>query len=120
MTGLAFSPDGKTLVSGSGYDTIRVWEFPSGTLQRRLSGHGNDIVTVAFSRDGKMLASGSKDSAVRLWNTETWRFLPTLRGHYWEIEAVAIAPDGRTVASADSSAILLWDWKKLSRKRNKN
>lgn len=119
VTGLAFSPDGKTLVSGSRDDTIRVWEFPSGALQRRLSGHGNDIVTVVFSRDGKMLASGSKDSSVRLWNAETWRFLPTLRGHYWEIEAVAIAPDGKTVASADSRAILLWDWKKLSRKRNK-
>ena len=113
VNALTFSPDGKTLVSGSDDDTLRVWNAGTGRLRRTLAGHRNDVKAVVFSRDGKMLASGSKDASVRLWDAETGRFLPTLRGHVWEIEAVAFSPDGKTVASADDDTILFWDWKKL-------
>ena len=112
---LAFSLDGKTLVSGSKDDTLRMWDTNTGRMLRQLSGHSNDVKSVTFSRDGKMLASGSKDASVRLWDAETGRFLPTLRGHFWEIKAVAFSPDSKTVLSADDSNILLWDWKKLEK-----
>ncbi len=110
---LAFSSDGKTLVSGSDDDTLRTWDTNTGRMLRKLSGHSNDVKSVAFSRDGKMLASGSKDASVRLWDAETGRFLPTLRGHFWGIKAVAFSPDSKTVVSADDNTILFWDWKKL-------
>lgn len=110
---LAFSPDGKILVSGSSDDTLRKWDTSTGSMLRKLAGHSNDIKTVAFSRDGKMIASGSKDATVRLWDAETRRFLPTLRGHPWGTQAVTFSPDGKTVVSVDSSTIIFWDWKKL-------
>ena len=110
---LAFSPDGKILVSGSSDDTLRKWDTHTGGMLRKLAGHSNDIKTVVFSRDGKMIASGSEDSTVRLWDAETGRFLPTLRGHFWEIRGIAFSPDGKTVVSVDSSTILFWDWTKL-------
>ena len=113
---LAFSPDGKVLVSGSSDDTLRKWDTNTGSMLRQLAGHTNDIKTVAFSRDGKMIASGSKDSSVRLWDAETGRFLPTLRGHLGAIQAVAFSPDGKTVVSGESSTILFWDWKKLAKR----
>lgn len=112
---LAFSSDGKTLVSGSDDDTLRTWNTTTGRMLRKLSGHSNDVKSVAFSRDGKIIASGSKDSSVRLWDAETGRFLPTLRGHFWEIKAVAFSPDSKTVVSADDSTILFWDWKELAK-----
>ena len=115
---LAFSADGKTLVSGSNDDTLRTWNTNTGRLLRKLSGHSNDVKTVAISRDGKIIVSGSKDSSVRLWDAETGRFLPTLHGHYWEVKAVAISADAKTVASADKHGkIFLWDWKTLAKKQ---
>lgn len=113
---IAFSPDGKMLVSGSKDDTLRVWDTGTGRMLQKLAGHTADIKTVVFSRDGKMIASGSEDATVRLWDAETGRFLPTLRGHFWAVEAVAFSADGKTVVSGDSSKILFWDWKKLVRR----
>ena len=110
---LAFSPDGKILVSGSSDDTLRKWDTSTGSMLRKLAGHSNDIGTVVFSPDGKMIASGSKDTTVRLWDAETGRFLPTLDGHFWAVQAVAFSPDGKTVVSVDSSTMLFWNWKKL-------
>ena len=112
---LAFSSDGKTLVSGSDDDTLRTWDTNTGRMLRQLSGHSNDVKSVVFSRDGKIIASGSKDASVRLWDAETGRFLPTLRGHFWGVEAVAFSPDAKTVVSGASSTILFWDWKKLAK-----
>ena len=56
---LAYSPDGKTLVSG-GYDkVVKFWNPATGELIRTLSGHTGWVVSLAFSHDGQTLASGS-------------------------------------------------------------
>ena len=62
--------DGKTLASGSGDKTIKLWDVATGTEIRTLTGHTGGVNSVAFSPDGKILASGSADGTILLWDVE--------------------------------------------------
>ena len=60
VTSVAFSPDGKTALSGSGDHTARLWDLATGREIRKLEGHSNGVCSVAFSPDGKTALSGSE------------------------------------------------------------
>ena len=70
----AFSPDGRLIVSGCGYDSkhddpsIRVWEVASGKEVRRFNGHLAGIYSVAFFPDGHRVASASSDATAMVWD----------------------------------------------------
>ncbi len=64
---VAFSPDGKQIVSGSNDNTVIIWDAITGKLLRTLKGHTEQVKTVAYSPDGKYLASGSHDKTIRIW-----------------------------------------------------
>ena len=71
MMTVNFSPDGKTLVSGSVDNTIKLWNQSTGEEIRTLKGHDNFVRGVNFSPDGKTLVSGSADKTIKLWNLGT-------------------------------------------------
>ncbi|KAF5136431.1 Vegetative incompatibility protein HET-E-1 [Metarhizium anisopliae] len=107
---VAFSPDGRTLASGSFDKAIRLWDPATGSHQQTLEGHSDRIMSVAFSPDGKTLASGSFDKAIRLWDTATGSHQQTLNGHSDLVSSVAFSPDGKMLASASrDKTIRLWD-----------
>ncbi|KAI1822993.1 WD40-repeat-containing domain protein [Xylaria intraflava] len=65
--GLAFSPDGKFLASGSEDSTARIWDIGSGETVAVLRYHGSPVNSVSFSADGTYLATGSADHTIGIW-----------------------------------------------------
>jgi hypothetical protein len=111
VAAVAFSPDGKTLASGSQDNTIKLWEAATGQLIRTLSGHTDPVTSVAFSPDGKTLASGSADQhTMKLWEAATGQFIRTFSGHSRWITSVAFSPGRKTLASGSlDQTIKLWE-----------
>ena len=69
---VAFSPDGKTIASGSADNTVRLQEASTGAqVGEPLEGHSGSVTSVTFSPDGKTIASGNGDKTVRLWDAST-------------------------------------------------
>ena len=107
---VAFSPDGKTLASGSWDQTVRLWDVETEQLLHILTEHTSDIMSVAFSPDGKTLVSGSWDSTIRLWNPYTSALERTLTDHTGGVTSVVFSPDGSILASGSADqTIRLWD-----------
>ena len=107
---IAFSPDGKTLASGSLDNTVILWDVDTGEHKKTLKGHKNSVECLAFSPDGKTLASGSDDHTVRLWDVATGKRKKTLKKHSHELRKVLFSPDGKTLLSYSRISIVhLWD-----------
>ena len=115
---MAFSPDGKQIVSGSGDTTVRRWDAATGQqLLPALEGHTGGVSSVAFSPDGKQIVSGSWDTTVRRWDAATGQqLLPALEGHTEAVSSVAFSPDDKQIPTlyvsenwlAEGITNLLW------------
>ncbi|MBQ4396499.1 MAG: TIR domain-containing protein, partial [Clostridia bacterium] len=109
VTSVAFAPDGKTFLSGSYDNTVRVWDSATGQCLRVCEGHSDDVNAIAFAPDGKTFLSGSGD-AVRVWDSATGQCLRICEGHRRGVRAVAFAPDGKTFLSgARDRTVRVWD-----------
>ncbi|MFI6508113.1 WD40 repeat domain-containing serine/threonine protein kinase [Streptosporangium sp. NPDC050855] len=109
---VAFSPDGKTLATGSGDHSVIMWDARARqAVGDPLNGHTDWVQSLAFSPDGKTLATGGDDTTVILWNAATQEALgDSLTGHTGPIRSLAFSPDGKTLATGgDDRTVILWD-----------
>jgi WD40 repeat protein len=116
---IAFSPDGKTLVSCSFGDkanpgqrtaAIRVWDVAKGTESGKLTGHKDHVSGVAFSPDSKALATVAGGEVI-LWDMTTMAPRTTLKGApgYSYGGKVAFSSDGKKLGAAWDKEARLWD-----------
>lgn len=107
---VAFSPDGKRIVSGSFDKSLRVWDAVTGKSLMILQGHSDRVWSVAYSPDGKRIISGSYDGTIRVWDAEKGTEIKCLSGHNARIEAVAFSPDGKRIASGSwDKTVKVWN-----------
>jgi WD40 repeat protein len=111
VTGVAFTPDGRYLLSsGDNWDrTVRLWDLQSGQEVRQFRGHRSGVQGISVSPDGSRLLSAGADRTVRLWDIKSGRELHCFRGHSAQVTSVAFSPDGRRAISGSvDGTVRLW------------
>jgi WD40 repeat protein len=107
---VAFLPDGRRALSGSGDRTLRLWDLTTGETLRTLEGHSNLVTAVAVLDDGRRALSGSWDNTLRLWDLATGETLRILEGHSNSVSALAVLLDGsRALSGSWDNTLRLWD-----------
>jgi WD40 repeat protein len=114
---VAFSPDNKHVVSGSGDCTIRIWDATTGgPMAGPFDGHTGLVDSVAFLQDGKHVISGSRDCTIRTWDAGTGELVQVVgpfegaSKHAFSTARIAFSPDGKRVVSASRAhTISIWN-----------
>jgi WD40 repeat protein len=115
---IAFAPDGRRLVGGSGEGKVLLWDVPSGDLKRTIDGSRGNTIAVAIPPRGNLLASGSYDydpdtgsfqGEIELWDLESGDFRKMLVRQKVKVISIAVSPDGKIVAGGNGNGTIgLW------------
>jgi eukaryotic-like serine/threonine-protein kinase len=119
---VAFSPDGRRLVTCGLDQTAKVWDATTGKQLITLEGHKGHLYCTAFSPDGRRIVTGAgfagtgiSPGEAKVWDTATGQQLFELKGHNYSVFAVAFSPDRRRIATAAAeraygpSEVKVWD-----------
>lgn len=103
---VAVSPNGRLFASG-GYDEVRLYNLPDGTLYKTLKGEGSFVRALAVTPDGKLLASGG-GGTINLWSLPDGELIGSFSDWSHGVDALAISPYGDLLASSAGREIKLW------------
>ncbi|MBO0764063.1 MAG: WD40 repeat domain-containing protein, partial [Hyphomicrobiaceae bacterium] len=120
VSSVAFSPDGKHLLSSSrGEGTAKLWDADTGRLVRMFrhptkSAFNSNVSAAVFSPDGTRVATGGVgDHMVSLWDAETGQSLATFGklpdDTFGYRVSLAFSPDGTRLLTGDTQSLQLWD-----------
>jgi WD40 repeat protein/DNA-binding SARP family transcriptional activator len=105
---VAFSPDGKRVLSASEDGTARIWNASTGKLERTLRGHAEAVNSAAYSMDGGRVVTAGADGTVRVWNLRA-KGAVVMRGHEGPVMSAAFNPAGdRVVSAGQDGTVRVW------------
>ncbi len=114
VNSVAFSPDGKTIATGTDSGAIKMLDAETGKLKFAKLRHANQVASLTFSPDGRILATGGYDRTVRLWDAASGRLLVTLmilpaeKAGQAAAEWIAFTPAGYYSSSPGAARFIRW------------
>lgn len=99
--------DAPIILSAALDNTIKLWDYTTGTCLRTLFGHVEGVWSLAF--DNLRIVSGSHDRTVRVWDMESGRCMHALEGHNGPVTAVTLT-DTKIVSASDDGDVRIWDY----------
>ncbi|MFO0959262.1 MAG: protein kinase, partial [Isosphaeraceae bacterium] len=127
VTSVAFSPDGKRILTASYDGTAKVWDAATGQQILTLKGHTMWVISAAFSADGRRIVTGAGEygivgkptrSEAKVWDAATGRELLVLSVRQSPVWSVAFSPDGQRIvtcaadwgdAAPPAAEVKVWD-----------
>jgi WD40 repeat protein len=109
ITSIAFSLDGRYVLSGSKDHTVKLWDVFLGREIRAFKGHSDVVSAVAFIPKSRLIISGSWDNTLKIWDATTGEEIRTLKGHTDRVTSVSVTRDGRYALSGSGDySIIMW------------
>lgn len=111
---MAYSPDGKTLATGS-FGELTLWDAEKGEPRHRVGGFADRVTAVAFSADGKLVAAGggaaTEDGEVKVFDVATGKLAFEVKnGHSDTVFGAAFSPDGKLLATCGADKFVkVWE-----------
>ncbi|MBZ0309777.1 MAG: WD40 repeat domain-containing protein, partial [Anaerolineae bacterium] len=110
VNSIAFSPDGRLVLTGSSDGTVRLWDVRTEKELSVFADNMGAVKSAEFSPDGGyILTLGSNTPQVRLWNIETGIDTGLFANHTESVYAIAFSPDGQHILTVGPEAVSLWD-----------
>lgn len=112
---IAFSPDGRILVSGNSDGVIKFWDLATGKILTSIKSAQPVIESLAFAPDGRTLIGSSRpervaDSTVRIWEAPAGKELTQLEVHGERISHATFSADGKQIITGASDGLVrVWD-----------
>ena len=118
---VAFSADGKKVITGSSDKTIRIWNAESGSanfgeeLKKVSLVGGPKIDFVNFSPDWNKVVtinhdlSLSNEAAAIVYDAESGKVLETLQGNDYRVSSAVFSPDGKKIVTTSNEFVRIWD-----------
>jgi RNA polymerase sigma factor (sigma-70 family) len=112
---VAFSPDGKRVLSGAVCyrdrdPTVRLWEVATGKELLKLEGHTEGVYGLAFLPGGEKAVSGGADGTIRIWDLETGKELKRYEGHEGTVYGLDVSGDGKLLLTGgEDKTMRLWN-----------
>jgi WD40 repeat protein len=101
---VAYSPDGRLLVSAGADSTVRLWNAESGALIYELTGHTDAVESAVFSPDSRWLATNADDGTLKIWDTATGQLVEDVP----DVSSIGFSPDGTRLATTGLAGLQVW------------
>jgi eukaryotic-like serine/threonine-protein kinase len=106
---VAFSSDGKAVLTGSEDGIARLWDTATGRPLGPQFRHGKNISGVAFGPNGQTVVTAGLDGLVLQWDLHSGKRIGEPIRHNGVIGALALSPNGKRLATTSFDEAQVWD-----------